>query len=111
MRHAFAIFILLITAWVVLPGAAQAHDVPHEAMVASTGPADCPDCPAMNDTSQQHAAHDCHHGAGCATAIALGLFTAGFHIAEPEATRALNTDDFALLRSVALGHDLPPPRT
>ncbi|WP_407493802.1 hypothetical protein [Pseudooceanicola sp. MF1-13] len=110
MRHVFAIFILLITAWVILPGAAQAHDMPHDAMAMADRQPNCPDCPVLDQTSHQRAAHDCHHGAGCATAIPMSLSSASFRIAAPEAQPNLNPDDFAMLRSIALGHDLPPPR-
>lgn len=122
MRHAFAVLVLLITAWVGLPGAAQAHDAPHnaphdaphdaplDAMMAMNGPSDCPDCPMMRASDDQPATQDCHHGAGCAPALPLGLVSFGVHIVGPEAARGLAPDDFALLRSVTLGRDLPPPR-
>lgn len=110
MRHILLILTLVVTAWVFLPGAAQAHGGLHAptaapacaACVASAGAA-TPDLPP--DIAAQHA---CHHGMSCA-GHALPA-TSPAMIRPPATPRPLRPEPGSALRSVMLTQDLPPPR-
>ncbi|WP_136635538.1 hypothetical protein [Pseudooceanicola onchidii] len=110
MRHILVIIALIVTAWAFLPGAAQAHDMPHVEMGDAKTNGDCADCLDMDDTGGHASGIDCHHGAGCGPAI-HALPVSLSVIADPEMSRSTRPHDTVGLRSVSLSRDLPPPRS
>ena len=110
MRHILVIIALIVTAWAFVPGAAQAHDMPHVEMGAGTMEGDCADCPGMDDRGGHTSGVDCHHAAGCGPAV-FALPTSCAFTLEPATTRSLRPHDTIDPRSVTLSRDLPPPRS
>ncbi|MFC4731342.1 hypothetical protein [Salipiger abyssi] len=110
MRHILVIIVLIVTAWAFLPGAAQAHEMPHSERSAATMEGDCADCPGMDDTGGHASGVDCHHRAGCGPAVHALPVSLSFTL-EPATTRSTRPHDTIDPRSVYLSRDLPPPRS
>ncbi|MGI3169882.1 hypothetical protein ACRARG_12050 [Pseudooceanicola sp. C21-150M6] len=110
MRHILVIIALIITAWASLPGAAQAHEMPHAEMGAVTMDSDCANCPDMDDTVGHTSGIDCHHAAGCGPAVHALPVALSFTI-DPVVTRTIRPNDTIDARSITLSRDLPPPRS
>lgn len=110
MRHILVIIALIVTAWAFLPGAAQAHDMPHAEMGAEGMDSTCADCPGMDGAGGHASGIDCHHGAGCGPAVHALPVSLSFAL-DPLMTRSTRHYDTIDLRSVFLSRDLPPPRS
>ena len=110
MRHIFVIIALIVTAWAFLPGAAQAHDMPHADTGAAAMESDCADCPGMDDLGGHAPGVDCHNWAGCGPAVHALTTSLAFTL-EPATSRSLRPHDTIDLKSVCLPRDLPPPRS
>lgn len=107
MRRILVIMLLVLTAWVFLPGTARAHGQDH-AMPAAD---DCPHCTAMVDADRADPAmpHPCHQGFSCPVHV-LPLTTAAI-TPRAHAPLALPPDRRAELPSAQVARDLPPPRS
>ncbi|MEC7257455.1 MAG: hypothetical protein VXW58_06505 [Pseudomonadota bacterium] len=110
MRHIFVIIALIATAWAFLPGAVQAHEMPHAEMGAATMGRACDACPGMDETGGHTSGVECHHSAGCGAAL-LALPVSQSVTADPAITRGVRPQDAIGLRSVTLSGNLPPPRS
>ena len=110
MRHILVIIALIVTAWASLPGAAQAHEMPHAEMGAVTMDGDCANCPDMDYTVGHTSGIDCHHAAGCGPAVHALPVSLSFTM-DPVATRTIRPHDTIEVRSITLARDLPPPRS
>lgn len=110
MRHILVIIALIVTAWAFVPGAAQAHDMPHVEMGAGTMDSECADCSGMDDTGGHTSGVDCHHAAGCGPAVHALPVSLSFTI-DPVVTRTIRPNDTIDARSITLSRDLPPPRS
>ncbi|WP_141101994.1 hypothetical protein [Oceanicola sp. 22II-s10i] len=110
MRHILVIIALIVTAWAFLPGAAQAHGMPHAEAGTTTMDGDCTGCPEMGGTGGHASGIDCHHGAGCGPAAhAMPVFNS--FAVDPVAVRSSRPDEALQLASAFLSRDLPPPRS
>lgn len=110
VRKTLAIIMLLITAWAVLPGVAQAHDVSPTVTVMSHDMAGCPECPEQ-DASPHEMSKKCHYGATCGIAVHAIPTVPSFSLFAPLVKGPTYPDVVSRLNSVALARDLPPPRT
>ena len=108
MRHILVIMALIVAAWVILPGAAQAHDMPHGANAVAQDA--CPDCPMMDHAKDPVSAHDCHEGTSCAPAVHAIATGHCIALRAEIAVRSMRPDLGARLRSTLVAEDLPPPR-
>ncbi|MDV4166484.1 hypothetical protein [Rhodovulum sp. FJ3] len=110
MRHILVIIALILTAWAFLPGAVQAHDMPHSQTGAMPMQGACADCPTMEDMAGHGSAVDCHYGAGCGPAVyALPVFLS--FTLNPVTVGNTRPHDMIDPRSVYPSQDLPPPRS
>ncbi len=105
MRHVLAIIALIVTAWAAWPNAALAHEATHQAHAAEL----CTDCDVPAGIA--HDAKDaCHQGPGCVPGGYVLPGLAALNLAALVAGRALRPASMGLPDSLALRHDLPPPR-
>lgn len=111
MRHILVIIALIVTAWAFLPGAAQAHEMPHAAMALDGKDGSCADCAGMNAGTGHLTNAGCHHSAACGPAAHVLPVTFAFAVTRPVTARSTRPDDAVLLRSITLSRDLPPPRS
>jgi hypothetical protein len=109
VRHILVIIALIVTAWAVLPGAASAHEGPHQAMAGDA--LDCPDCPAMQAGAEEAGRHDCHHGTSCGSALHALPAPLTLSVAAPTMSGVRRPAAGGLPRSALLLRDLPPPRS
>ncbi|MDK3018616.1 hypothetical protein [Pseudodonghicola flavimaris] len=110
MQRILAVLMLVLAAWVSLPGSVRAHEPSHGTMPHASA---CPECPEMAAAPQQDmhrgGGHDCQHGAACI----------GFLLPAPDMTvaparrvaRLVQADQPRSLSSASVRQDLPPPRT
>lgn len=106
MRRVFAILALVLTAWALLPGAAQAYGAGHEAPMSRA----CADCLDMTaHASSDHRADECHHATSCAI---YGLpMTVSDTGPRPTVAQVLRPHGQTAVRSAMVARDLPPPRS
>lgn len=105
MKHILSVILLTVTAWVVMPGMASAHDTGRH----SGGCAACVDLPDAS-AAERFMLHDCHHGATC-IAVALPAVSDDATVPSWPVAGEIRIDDDAMPRSAVLAQDLPPPRT
>ncbi|MBL3705123.1 hypothetical protein GI582_20705 [Sulfitobacter sp. BDSS02] len=106
MQRILVILMVVLTAWAVMPGAAEAHVSHHETSL----PQACPQCPEMgiNAMEQQGSMHDCQHGTGCIGTL-LPVAETGLHPAKLAAT-VVHQGEPQLPSSISVGLEIPPPR-
>ena len=104
MSRILAILLLILSAWVLVPGAAQAHEAAPEMAHAMA----CDDCADMAATTQGDHAKDCLHGAGCLGYVLVPQEMAV--TASRLAVRMARPRTPLVLSSVAVRLDVPPPR-
>ncbi|MCA0920659.1 hypothetical protein [Pseudooceanicola nanhaiensis] len=104
MSRILAILLLILSAWVLVPGAAQAHEAAPKMAHAMA----CDACADMAGAAQGDHAKDCLHGAGCLgyvlvpQEVSVTVSRLVVRIVRPHTPLALS--------SVSLRLDVPPPR-
>ena len=111
MRHILVIIALIVTAWVIVPDAAQAHGMTHSDMAAAGMDDGCAGCPAYDAGTGGHDAVNCHHGAGCGAVVHALPIALTVSVDQPTLSRGGRPENVVLPRSAFLSRDLPPPRS
>ena len=111
MRRILLLIALIAAAWASLPGAAMAHETPHDMLHATAAASEaCAGC-VETVTDEDGQAEHCHQGFGCGPAIYSLAEPGNPTVSFPVVALALHAAAPPGPRSVIVSKDLPPPRS